>query len=195
MGICRLAGRELIWNGELRARQLGKTGRSWVRPMKSEICISVLIVCVLLSGAAIAQGQSTSAQSATAAPLSALDTCLGRLDPELDIGYDRIAARCPELAKQLERGAWVPWLPRGWKEPGNDLSAGGLKEFRELVDRESAASDSRQAPDIRRLKGVLNGLAGTSDQGWWSRLKAWLRSILETREQAADESWFTRMVS
>jgi hypothetical protein len=124
-----------------------------------------------------------------------MDACLSRLDPELDIGYDRIAARCPELAKQLDHGSWAPWLPRGWKEPGNDLSAGSLKEFRELVDRESAASASPQAPDIRHLKAVLNGLAGTSTEGWWSKLKAWLRARLETREQRTDESWFTRMVS
>jgi hypothetical protein len=137
----------------------------------------------------------TAPQLATAAQLPSLDACLSRLDPELDIGFDRIAARCPELAKQLDHGAWTPWLPRGWKEPGNDLSAGGLKEFRELVDRESAANAFSRAPDIRHLKGVLNGLAGTSSEGWWSRFKSWLRSILETREQPTDESWFARMVS
>src|SRR5438128_7099732 len=98
-------------------------------------CSSALIACVLINGAAIAQEQPQ-----TMAQLPALDACLGRLDPELDIGYDRIAARCPELAKQLDHGAWAPWLPRGWKEPGNDLSAGGLRELRELVERESAAS-------------------------------------------------------
>ena len=151
--------------------------------------LSGLVACVVISGAAIAQGPPIAAQ------LPALDACLSRLDPELDIGYDRIAARCPDLVKELDRGAWAPWLPRGWKEPGNDLSAGGLKEFRELVDRESAASASPRAPDIRHLKGVLNGLAGTKTDGWWSRFKAWLRSILETREQPTDESWFTRMVS
>ena len=151
--------------------------------------LSGLVASVVISGAAIAQGPPMAAQ------LPALDACLSRLDPELDIGYDRIATRCPDLVKELDHGAWVPWLPRGWKEPGNDLSAGGLKEFRELVDREGAASASPRAPDIRHLKGVLNGLAGTNTQGWWSRFKAWLRSILETREQPTDESWFTRMVS
>src|SRR5258707_6656496 len=188
-------------------------------------CFSALVACLAINGAAIAQGQSgaarqsvaletpatqqpsaarqspvapqpaSAAQLPTTAQLPALDACLSRLDPELDIGYDRIAARCPELAKQLDHGAWAPWLPRGWKEPGNDLSAGGLREFRELVDRESAASASPRAPDIRHLKGVLNDLAGTSSAGWWSRFKEWLRSRLETREQATDESWFTRMVS
>jgi hypothetical protein len=86
-------------------------------------------------------------------------------------------------------------LPRGWKEPGNDLSAGGLREFRELVERESAARATQGTPDIRHLKGVLDGLASPNTDGWWSRFKAWLRSILETRAQTTDESWFTRMVS
>ncbi|HEV7444247.1 MAG TPA: hypothetical protein VGO18_16760, partial [Steroidobacteraceae bacterium] len=130
---------------------------------------------------AIAQGPAAvTQQPSTTAQLPALDACLAKLDPELDIGYDRIAARCPELAKQLDHGAWAPWLPRGWKETGNDLSAGGLREFVELVDRESAASASPRAPDIRHLKGVLNDLAGTSSAGWWSRFKEWLRSRLET---------------
>jgi hypothetical protein len=203
----------LTWSGELRARQLHKSTE-----------ITVLVACMVISGAATAQGQSgamrlapvlaATRQSPTAQPppitapqlltmphapaadqLPALDACLSRLDPELDIGYDRIAARCPDLVKQLDHGAWAPWLPRGWKESGNDLSAGGLKEFRELVERESAAGASPRAPDVRRLQGVLNGLTGKNTEGWWSRFKAWLRSILETREQPTDESWFTRMVS
>ncbi|MDB6082708.1 MAG: hypothetical protein JWN43_589, partial [Gammaproteobacteria bacterium] len=202
-------------------RPAGKLGAAH----ENSVVISALVACVLVNGSAVAQGQPaatrqpvvpasattqqpspapqspvvpqkpTAAQSPTWAQLPALDACLARLDPELDIGYDRIAARCPDLVKQLDHGTWVPWLPHGWKESGNDLSAGGLKEFRELVERESAASASPRAPDIRHLKGVLNGLGGTSTGGWWSRFKAWLRSILETREQPTDDSWFTRMVS
>jgi hypothetical protein len=135
------------------------------------------------------------ALGATPAEVPNIDTCLSRLDPELDIGYDRIAARCPELVRQLDHGAWVPWLPRGWKEPGNDLSAGSLKEFRELVNREEAVSAPVRAPDVRSLKAVLNGLAAKEEGGAWSRFKSWLRSILERHEQAAQESWFDRMVS
>jgi len=179
--------------------------------------ISALIACGLASGAIAQQPaarqpsparqapttrQASAAalvppafQSSADAQLPALDACINRLEPELDIGYDRIAARCPEFVKQLEHGAWAPWLPRGWKEPGNDLSAGGLREFRELVERESAARASQGTPDIRHLKGVLDGLASPNTDGWWSRFKAWLRSILETRAQTTDESWFTRMVS
>jgi hypothetical protein len=124
-----------------------------------------------------------------------IDTCVSRLDPQLDIGYDRIAARCPELMHQLESGAWAPWLPRGWKESGNDLSAGSLREFRELVDRESGAGTSSAAPDVRRLHAILTALARSRSENGWSRFKSWLRSILERREEPSDEGWLTRMVS
>ena len=110
-----------------------------------------------------------------------IDACVARLDLQLDIGYDRIAARCPDLMRQLEAGAWAPWLPRGWKESGNDLSAGSLKELRELVARESNARESSLAkvPDVRSLQPILATLAGNRDETGWSRFKSWLRSILE----------------
>jgi hypothetical protein len=125
-----------------------------------------------------------------------VDKCLTRLDPQVDIGYDRIAARCPEIARQLEQGPWSGWLPRGWKEAGNDLSAGGLTELRESIRRESAAAPPTHPPDVRHLKKVLTAQGiGVNSESWWGRFKSWLRSVLETREQPADESWFSRMVS
>lgn len=126
-----------------------------------------------------------------------IDACVARLDPQLDIGYDRIAARCPDLMRQLETGPWAPWLPREWKEAGNDLSAGSLKEFRALIDRESAARDSTsiETPDVRSLQPILSALAGSHNETGWSRFKSWLRSILERREESSAESWFSRMVS
>jgi len=125
-----------------------------------------------------------------------LDACVARLDPRLDIGYDRIAARCPDLLRQLETGPWAPWLPRGWKEPGNDLSVGSLKEFRELVDRESADRESNLAvvPDVRSLKPILTALAGNRNDSGWSRFESWLHSVFEQREQPTPESWFSQMV-
>ncbi len=132
---------------------------------------------------------------AVSAEVPDIDACASRLDPQLDIGYDRIAARCPELVRQLEQGEWAPWLPRGWKESGNDLSAGGLKELQDLVNREGAARISRPAPDVRRLNAVLRGLTSKNADGWWSRFKSWLRSLLERQEQPTDEGWFTRMAS
>lgn len=126
-----------------------------------------------------------------------IDACVARLDPQLDIGYDRIAARCPDLMKQLETGAWAPWLPRGWKEAGNDLSAGSLKEFRELVDRESSRRETSPTavPSVHTLQPILTALAGGHSETGWSRFKSWLRSVLERPEQPTDESWFNRIVS
>jgi len=135
----------------------------------------------------------------TAAPAAIpnVDACVARLDPQLDIGYDRIAARCPDLMRQLETGAWAPWLPRGWKEPGNDLSVGSLKELRELVERESAPRESNltTVPDVRNLKPILTELAGSPNDSGWSRLKSWLHSVFERPEQPPADSWFARMVA
>ena len=54
----------------------------------------------------------TGAFGAAPASLPDVDSCVRVLDPQLDIGYDRIAARCPVLARELEHGAWSSWLPR-----------------------------------------------------------------------------------
>jgi hypothetical protein len=145
--------------------------------------------------ATVAQRALITQRPPAAGSIPDIDNCVGHLDPQLDIGYDRIAARCPELTHQLEGGAWAPWLPRGWKEPGNDLSAGSLREFRELVDRENGASGSSAAPDVRRLHAILTALARSRSENGWSRFKSWLRSILDRREEPTDESWLTRMVS
>jgi hypothetical protein len=95
----------------------------------------------------------------------------------------------------LERGDWAPWLPRGWKEPGNDLSAGSLREFRELVRREEAVEVGARAPEVGSVRPILAGLASRHAEGGWSRFKSWLRSILEVHEQVPQESWFSRMVA
>lgn len=170
-------------------------------------CLSALVACALINGTAggegvqggsqlrVAQPVPVAQQAPVVAQIPNIDSCVSRLDPQLDIGYDRIAARCPELIRQLEGGAWAPWLPRGWKEARNDLSAGGLREFRELVNRESGAGDSSAGPDVRHLRTILTALAGSHSETGWSRFKAWLRSVLERREQPTDESWLARMVS
>lgn len=156
------------------------------------------VVWGALAGAVIV-GARAAAPNASAAvgAVPNVDACVARLDPQLDIGYDRIAARCPDLMRQLESGPWAAWMPRGWKEPGNDLSAGSLKEFRALVDRESSVRDSTsvEAPDVRSLKPILTAVAGSQNETGWTRFKSWLRSILERREQPSDESWFARMVA
>src|SRR2546421_9737283 len=55
--------------------------------------------------------------------LGAIDACLAQLDRGLDVGYRRIAARCPDLAPSLMQSQWAAWLPRDWNQPENLLSA------------------------------------------------------------------------
>jgi uncharacterized protein DUF4129 len=52
-----------------------------------------------------------------------------------------------------------------------------------------------RAPDVRVLSAILHGLTSKQANNGWSRFKAWLRSILERREQVPEETWFGRMVS
>jgi hypothetical protein len=130
----------------------------------------------------------------------AIDSCIGRLNPETDIGYERVAARCPDLARRLEEAGLSAWLPRDWKKPGNDLSSGGLRELGNLLarqDRDNAASPARAHQlDVSHLPAILAGSAGgdaVEGRGWWARTKAWLRDMFEHREEE-DDSWFSRVV-
>lgn len=134
------------------------------------------------------------------AALDAIDSCVRRLNPDIDIGYDRVAARCPTLVRRLDASGWSVWLPRDWQRTGNDLSAGGLRQLRELVSRELTFNTTRRGlthvPSVARVPGVLASLARSDGErgGWWARLKAWLRDVVERREPAADEGWLARMI-
>ena len=129
-------------------------------------------------------------------PLVVIDTCVARLDPQVDIGYERVAARCPDLTRALEQSRWAAWLPRGWKEPRNDLSAGSLAELRATVQREMTPRTAQRALEVQRLKGVLAGLGDASQEtsSLWSRFKQWLRSLFERRDEEADGGGLSRML-
>lgn len=131
-----------------------------------------------------------------AAARRAIDECTPRLDTQADVGYDRIALRCPNLAPALERSGIEEWLPQGWKEVRNNLSAGSLIELRSLIGRELAAHASERKPRVEKLNEVL---AGLGDQhrvanGTWLRFKRWLRELLQRRDREDREDWFDRMV-
>src|SRR5215469_8304292 len=129
--------------------------------------------------------------------LEAIDDCVARLDTELDVGYARIAARCPELTAALGESSFAPWLPADWRRPDNQLSAAGLSELRAQLARESGRGDNRRpAPRTERVATVLatvtHGDAGSI--GWWQRFKDWLRRILRTRAQT-DSGWLRRWLA
>jgi hypothetical protein len=137
---------------------------------------------------------------ALAGVLQAIDACVVKLNPDVDIGYDRVAARCPTLVHRVGESGVSAWLPRDWQRAGNDLSVGGLRELRRSLTRELSAvggDDERgRAPSAGRVQDVLASLARSDGErsGWWARTRAWLRGVFERGEPAAEEGWLARMV-
>ena len=132
--------------------------------------------------------------------LQAIDACVLRLNPDVDIGYDRVAARCPALVRRVNESGVSAWLPRDWQRAGNDLSAAGLRELRQSLAREltavSGAGERVGAPSVERIHDVLASLVRSDGErsGWWARTKAWLRGVFERAEPAAEEGWLARVV-
>jgi hypothetical protein len=129
--------------------------------------------------------------------LGAIDACLAQLDRGLDVGYQRIAARCPDLAPSLMQSQWAAWLPRDWNQPQNLLSADGLMELRTLLTREPVSAPEGRAPRVARVAAVLATLtqADRPRGGWWARFRQWLREALTPPPQHADPGWLRRMIA
>jgi hypothetical protein len=128
--------------------------------------------------------------------LGAIDACLVQLDRGLDVGYQRIAARCPDLTPSLMQSQWAPWLPRDWNQPENLLSADGLTELRTLLTREPASASTGRAPRVARLAAVLATLQPDRPRGgWWARFRQWLREALTPPPQRAETGWLRRMIA
>jgi hypothetical protein len=148
-----------------------------------------MLLCSALAAAHLAAAQS----------LGSIDSCIKRLDPQADVGYERVAARCPDLIRQLDQSSWSVWLPRGWNESGNGLSAGSLKELRELASHELGTTLRVRAPDVQRLDPILAQLGTTdSERGsGWASFKAWLRSVARSQARGERDSggWITRMIA
>ncbi len=128
--------------------------------------------------------------------LSALEACIAQLPAGLEAGYERIAARCPELSPALAQSPWAAWLPRGWDEEGNNLSAAGLGELRALLVRESRRGPGAAVPQPAHVAAVLAALAPAprNQRTWWERFKGWLREMLSVRESSARPGWLARLL-
>jgi hypothetical protein len=133
-----------------------------------------------------------------ATALEAIDSCIGRLNPDIDIGYDRVVARCPTMVGRLDGSGVAMWLPRDWRRPGNDLSAGGLRALRELILHELQLTPAMGArhPGVQQVPEILASLtrAGDEHRGWWTRTQKWLRTIFAGGDQDGDEGWLERMI-
>jgi hypothetical protein len=151
-----------------------------------------LLAVVLALGGPAALAQSTDEKA-----FAAIDACIPRLDPVVDIGYEKIAARCPDLAPTLEQTGWAAWLPEGWQDSRNDLSSGSLAELRTLVDAELRNETLARAPRVEKLNEILADLgpASVDRSGLWARFKQWVRNIFEPGTDERDDGWFSRMRS
>ncbi len=123
--------------------------------------------------------------------------CVVKLNADVDIGFERIAARCPDLVRRLDASGWSAWLPLDWKQPGNDLSAGGLRELHVLVARELAIRPPVRAPGVERLGDILASVdqADRERSGWWARTEAWLRAVFDRQERTSSDGWLARMIA
>lgn len=150
----------------------------------------------MLCAATFAGAQGASGGAGREA-LAAIDSCIPKLDAALDVGYERIVVRCPALAPSLERSGWAAWLPAGWKEARNELSAGSLAELRTLVARELAAPvPGGPRPSVAHLNEVLMGLGGPGhrNDSLWARFRAWLRTVVDRNHKPGEGSWLDRMI-
>lgn len=135
-------------------------------------------------------------QSATAQD-DWIDTCISRLDPQTDIGFERVVSRCPELPRRLADSGWAAWMPRDWQSPGNDLSAASLRELRTSVTRELATRSVIPQLSVDTLRPILAEL-GEQDrkrESPWHRFQAWLRDLLDQRDNESSDGWVAGSLS
>ena len=167
--------------------------------MRLRLCAALLSFIGLIAPLQAAQSDARSdAQTDPyTAARAAIDACISQLDAQVDVGYDRIAARCPSLARTLEQSVFAQWLPQGWKESRNNLSAGSLAELRTVMERERTTQATSRAPRVERLGEILATLGDQRAQGTgaWSRFKRWLRELMERQDRPEGEGWFDHMVS
>jgi hypothetical protein len=132
---------------------------------------------------ALAEIRPAAPRSAPGEALAVIDQCVARLDAEVDVGFRRIGLRCPELPAALERGGFERWLPRDWRAPDNELSAGGLEELRELLASELTMQPVRRPPSVQHLRRVLVELGAPARRGAVRRqIERWLRRLDGLRE-------------
>jgi len=128
--------------------------------------------------------------------LTVIDACVSKLDTGLDVGYARIAARCPELAASLTASPVAALLPADWNKQGNELSSAGLADLRTLLIRTTHPAAGVRAPRVAQVASVLARLApaGQGTLSWWARFKQWLREVLARSPRDEDRGWLRRLI-
>ena len=110
------------------------------------------------------------------APLDDLRECAAHASPAL-AGIKSLATQCPRLNDTLAALGIRPMLYDGWQEHLNRDALGDLVELAETY----GGSESKTAPDIAALPGVLETLQGNrspAPKSWWDAGIAWFKSWL-----------------
>ena len=132
--------------------------------------------------------------AAASEALAEIDACIDKLDAGLDVGYQRIAERCPALPAALKDSSFSAWLPHDWDRPGNQLSRRGLADLKGLLVRESRRAPSGPELSVAAVPSILAAI-GKVDQprSLWQRFRAWLNRLLRPPAQSRQESWLQRL--
>ena len=150
--------------------------------------LAAAILLILLAGAAPAAVRDEEA-------IRAIDRCVDVLEVDVDLGFERINARCPELARRMQGSDWAAWLPAGWNDPYNDVSARSLAQLEMLVFRELDLERGPRRPDVAALRPIVADLTLRNQNagGAWARFEAWLKSLLKAPASHADGSSLGRI--
>jgi len=127
--------------------------------------------------------------------IRAIDRCVAVLEVDVDLGFERINARCPELVRRMQRSDWAAWLPAGWDDPYNDVSARSLAQLEMLVFRELDLERGPRRPDVAALRPIVADVALRNQKGGgaWARFEAWLKRLLKTPASHAQDSSLERI--
>jgi len=160
------------------------------RPAIRSLLLVGLCACAVPRLLVAASGGATSppVPVPTRAVIAALDACVRRLDPELDVGLARIEPLCPGLATTLESSGAAALLPADWKRPRSELSAGGLRALRRWLAEPASTPARRATPDARVLQGLAAAAGVGTEPGPWERFNRWLRSIVEGLDAGRDSA-------
>lgn len=132
--------------------------------------------------------------AAASEALTQIDACIGKLDPGLDVGYQRIAERCPALPAALRESGFSAWLPHGWDQGGNHLSRRGLEDLKALVTREAGRPPGEPELSVAGVPAILAAISREDQpRSLWERFKTWLNRVLSVPAERQRESWLQRL--
>jgi hypothetical protein len=146
---------------------------------------ALLALLLLISGTPLA---------AASEALAEIDSCIAKLDAGLDVGYQRIAERCPTLPAALKDSSFSAWLPHDWDRPGNQLSGRGLAVLEGLLVRESRRASAGPELSVAAVPSILAAIAKVDQpRSLWQRFKAWLNRLLSVPAQPQQAGWLQRL--